>query len=151
VNHIHIAAPAEVVVRLAGRVEDWPKILAHYRRVDVRAVRPEGRIVEMAAVRRGVPVPARWRALQRVEAMDFRVLYRHVGGVTRGMVVEWRIVPVTEGVDVTITHDFAPNWPWPGTLIARYIVGAFFVHPIADATLAGIKAQAELIVASTGH
>jgi hypothetical protein len=143
VNRSHIAAPADLVLRLAARVEDWPILLAHYRRVEVLATRPEGRIVEMVAVRRGVPVPVRWRALQRVEVTAHRVEYLHIGGVTRGMQVTWQIVPASGGVDVTILHDFAPNWPWPGPLIARYLVCDFFVHAIADATLAGIRAAAE--------
>jgi hypothetical protein len=131
------------VLRLAERVEDWPRILSHYRLVEVLAVRPEGRIVEMSANRMGVPAPVRWRAIQRVDAATGRVLYRHIGGVTRGMEVEWRIVPADGSVEVTIVHAFAPPWPWPGPLIARYIVCGFFVHAIADATLAGIKVAAE--------
>jgi uncharacterized membrane protein len=142
-NRIYIAAPADLVLRLAARVEDWPILLAHYRRVEVLANRPEGRIVEMVAVRRGVPVPVRWRALQRVEEAACRVEYLHIGGATRGMEVAWQIVPAGDGVDVTILHNFAPNWPWPGPLIARHLVCDFFVHAIADATLAGIRAAAE--------
>jgi len=140
-----VAAPAERVLALAERVEDWPRILAHYRQVEVRATRPEGRIVEMVALRGGVPVPVRWRALQWLQAEQppYRVRYRHIGGVTRGMEVEWRIEPSARGTDVTILHDFAPIWPWPGALIARYVVCEFFVHAIADRTLAGIKAAAE--------
>ena len=134
---------------MAERVEDWPRILTHYRKVEVLATRPEGRIVEMSAYRAGVPAPVRWRAIQRVEdrsdgsAVLPRVVYRHIGGITRGMEVAWLLAPVDGGVDVTIVHDFAPNWPWPGRLIARYIVCDFFVHAIADRTLAGIKAAAE--------
>lgn len=140
-----MAAPAERVLALAERVEDWPRILAHYRKVEVRASRPEGRIVEMAALRPGVGLPVRWRTLQWLQAEQppYRVLYRHIGGVTRGMEVEWRIAPCAEGTDVTIVHGFSPNWPWPGSLIARYLVCDFFVHAIADHTLAGIKATAE--------
>ena len=144
-NRIHMAASAERVLALAERVEDWPRILLHYRRVEVRAIRPEGRIVEMVALRAGVPVPVRWRAVQwlQAERPPYRVLYRHVGGVTRGMEVEWRIEPSATGTDVTIVHEFAPEWPWPGALIAHYVVCGFFVHAIADRTLAGIKAAAE--------
>lgn len=142
-NRIRMHAPAATVFDLAARVEEWPRILSHYRLVDVRAARPEGRIVEMSAYRAGVPVPVRWRAIQRVDDPTRRVIYRHIGGVTRGMYVEWQIVPAPDGVEVTIVHQFAPPWPWPGPLIARYVVCGFFVHAIADATLAGIKAAAE--------
>lgn len=142
-NVVHMRAPAPTVLALASQVEDWPRLLAHYRFVEERARRPEGRIVEMSAYRAGVRIPVRWRALQRIDGVGRRVLYRHIGGVTRGMVVEWRIVPSDDGVDVTIIHDFAPHWPWPGRLIARHIICRFFVHAIADATLAGIKKVAE--------
>ncbi len=148
-NRISIAAPLDTVLSLAERVENWPTILTHYRRVDVLAVRPEGRIVEMAAVRRGVPVAVRWRALHKLDVPGQRVIYRHIGGVTRGMYVEWQLRPIDGGVDVTIVHDFAPNWPWPGPWIARTIVCGFFVHAIADRTLAGIKAAAEQAGAPT--
>ena len=141
-------ASAERVLALAERVEDWPRILEHYRKVEVLAVRPEGRIIEMAAYRDGVPAPVRWRTLQRVDGdgtavAPYRVLYRHIGGVTRGMWVEWQIVAAGDALDVTIVHEFEPPWPWPGPWIARHIVCDFFVHGIADRTLAGIKRAAE--------
>lgn len=141
-------APVGRVLALAERVEEWPRILAHYRKVGVLAVRPEGRIIEMSAYRDGLPVPVRWRTLQRVDgdgtaASPYRVLYRHIGGVTRGMRVEWRIAPAGGALDVTIVHEFAPPWPWPGPWIALHIVCDFFVHAIADRTLAGIKHAAE--------
>lgn len=132
-----------MVFPLAARVEEWPTILAHYRRVTVPAVRPEGRIVTMAATRRGIPVPVRWKALQWLDADRGRVSYRHIGGVTRGMLVEWRLLATPEGVEAVIIHDFSPPWPWPGPWIARVLVCRFFVQAIADQTLAGIKAAAE--------
>ncbi len=138
-----IAAPAETVFRLAARVEEWPRILPHYHKVEVLAARPEGRIVTMAAVRRGIPVPVRWKALQSLDADGGRVRYRHIGGITRGMLVEWRLEPGPRGVEVLIVHDFSPPWPWPGPWIARAVVCDFFVHAIADQTLAAIKAAAE--------
>ena len=127
-------------------MEDWPRILAHYRSVEVVGSRPEGRVVEMSAYRPGIPVPVRWRAIQILRREQGEVLYRHIGGVTRGMQVTWRIVQSGDGQDVTIIHDFAPNWPWPGPAIARHIVCDFFVHTIADRTLAGLKAAAERAV-----
>jgi 3-oxoacyl-[acyl-carrier-protein] synthase II len=108
-NRIHMAAAPEEIVQLAERVENWPYLLGHYRRVEVLATRPEGRIVEMAAIRPPIPIPVRWRAIQQVEPESMRVRYRHIGGVTRGMEVEWRIVPAGGGADVTIVHHFTPR------------------------------------------
>jgi hypothetical protein len=111
--------------------------------VNVLAERPEGRIVSMAAFRTGVPLPVGWKTLQKVEPDSSRVRYLHIGGVTRGMRVEWRLTSGPRGVEATIVHDFAPPWPWPGPWIARVMICGFFVHAIADQTLAGIKAVAE--------
>jgi uncharacterized membrane protein len=138
-----ISAPLDTVFRLAARVEEWPNILSHYRKVEIPAERPEGRVVTMAAVRRGVPIPVRWKALQRIDPDAGRIVYRHIGGVTRGMYVEWSLTSCPGGVEAHIVHDFAPPWPWPGPFLARIVVCNFFVHSIADQTLAGIKAAAE--------
>jgi hypothetical protein len=138
-----ISAPLETVFRLAARVEDWPRVLAHYRKVEILAERAEGAVVTMAAYRKGVPIPVQWRALQRIDADAGRIFYRHIGGATRGMYVEWYVTPCPGGVEARIMHDFAPPWPWPGPLLAREVVCKFFVHGIADQTLAGIKAAAE--------
>jgi uncharacterized membrane protein len=142
-NRRVIHAPIDVIFRLAAEVEQWPRLLAHYRRVTPLAVRAEGRIVEMCAVRPPLPLPARWRAIQVVDAATRTVRYRHIGGVTRGMEVEWRIVTAGESVEVTIVHRFAPPWPWPGPWLARRIVCGFFVHGIAEHTLRGMARAAE--------
>ncbi|HWE64754.1 MAG TPA: hypothetical protein VHB98_23815, partial [Chloroflexota bacterium] len=73
-----MSADALTVLKLAERVEQWPQVLAHYQRVAVLAHRPEGRIVEMSAFRAGVPLPVRWRAIQRIDADTSRVIYRHI-------------------------------------------------------------------------
>jgi hypothetical protein len=138
-----ISAPLDTVLRLAARVEDWPRLLAHYRQVEIRAERAEGRVVTMAAYRRGIPIPVFWKALQRVDAAAAHVSYRHIGGITRGMRVEWSLTSCPGGIEARIIHEFAPPWPWPGPWLARMVVCTFFVHSIADQTLVGIKAAAE--------
>ena len=142
-----ISAPFDTVFRLAARVEDWPSVLGHYRKVEILAERAEGRVVTMAALRQGIPIPVRWKALQRIDADSGRIFYRHIGGITRGMRVEWNLTSGPDGIEARIVHDFAPPWPWPGPLLAQVVVCKFFVHGIADQTLAGIKVAAE----GTGH
>ena len=142
-NRATMHAPAETVFRLAAHVEQWPHLLAHYRRVTLLASRPEGLIVEMSAVRPPLPLPVRWRAIQTANGGTGSIRYRHIGGVTRGMDVEWRIVSAAGTTEVTIVHRFAPPWPWPGAWIARRIVCGFFVHAIAERTLTGIAYAAE--------
>lgn len=141
-DHITIDAAPERIFALAARVEDWPEILPHYRRVTV--LRDDGarRLVEMAASRDGIPV--KWAAIQELEPARHAIHFRHVRGVTRGMVVQWSIEPGAHGTSVGIAHRFEPNWPRPiGPLIARYVVGELFVHNVAGKTLRQIKRLAE--------
>jgi uncharacterized membrane protein len=141
-NSIVIHAPVKDIFNLGARVEDWPHLLPHYRRVTV--LRNEGmvRLVKMAATRDGIPVS--WVSLQRADPEKNRIYYQHVRGITRGMTVEWIIDRRPEGVHVRIVHNFNPPWPTPlGPLIATYIVGRLFVHTIAGRTLRRIKRLAE--------
>ncbi len=146
-NAIIIAAPPDVVYRLASRVEEWPRLLPHYRRVVVRADSGQERLVEMAATRDGWPVW--WLSVQMLDPVQQRIHYRHVRGITRGMIVTWTMAPHAGGVEVRIIHDFNPPWPTPlGAFVAQHIVGAQFVRVIADRTLRHIKRVAEASAAA---
>ncbi len=141
-NSIVIHAPIAEVFKLGACIEDWPRLLPHYRWVTVLRNEGDARLVNMAASRDGIPVS--WVSLQRADAEQKRIYYRHVRGITRGMTVEWSIEQRADGVQVRIVHDFNPPWPAPlGPIIARYIVGQLFVHAIAGRTLRGIKRLAE--------
>ena len=127
------------VFELAAAVEDWPRILPHYRWV--RLVSSEGactRTVDMAARRDVVGrigIPLRWTAEQRVYPARMRIEFVHVGGITRGMHVTWTISPAGQAmVLVRIRHVFAPRWPVPDVLI-HAIVGEYFVNGVARRTL----------------
>jgi aromatase len=138
---VRIQGSADAVFAYAARVEDWPRLLPHYRDVRVIASVAGGRVVEMRA-RRG-RIPVWWRARQEVLPAERRIRYTHVRGVTRGMEVEWRITPAVEGVVVTIVHDLSLRWPLIGRAVADWIIGPRFVDPIAGATLRTIKALVE--------
>ena len=141
-NRISIRAPTEDIFRLAGEVEYWPAILPHYR--FVRVLRRDGdrRLVKMGATRDGIPVS--WTSLQWLEPDAKRITFRHVAGVTRGMIVEWSMVPTTDGsVEVTISHRLRLRWPIVGAWVADRVIGPFFVHDIAGKTLRQIKHLAE--------
>ncbi len=144
-NEILIRADAAEVYRLAAPVERWPEILPHYRWVRVLEDDGEGRrLVEMAARRDFIPV--RWRAEQRLFPDVPRITFRHVGGVTKGMEVEWAFAPRGERVvRVGILHDLPRlvGWPLIGGVVAERIVGPFFVSNIAGKTLGRIKELAE--------
>jgi ribosome-associated toxin RatA of RatAB toxin-antitoxin module len=145
-NEILIRAEAAEVYGLAAPVERWPDILPHYRWVRILEDDGEGRrVVEMAALRNFIPV--RWRAEQLLFPEVPRIVFRHVGGVTKGMEVEWVFAPQDDGVvRVSILHDLErglAGWPLVGGVVADRVVGPFFVSNIAGKTLGRIKELAE--------
>lgn len=134
---VRIRGPMDTVFAYAARVEDWPRLLPHYRDVRVLRASEDARIVEMRA-RRG-PIPVWWWARQVVLPAERRIRYTHVRGVTRGMEVEWRLASSGDGVDVTIVHDLSLRWPFIGRAVADWIIGPQFIGPISGATLRRIK------------
>jgi uncharacterized membrane protein len=141
-NSITIDAPPARIYDLAAHIERWPDILPHYRYVTLYRDDGHTRLVEMAATRDG-GFPVKWTSIEELDPTRHKIHFRHVRGITRGMVVEWIIEPGPGGTDVRIVHDFNPPWPAiVGPLFARYIVGDF-IHNIANKTLRTIKGLAE--------
>jgi uncharacterized membrane protein len=140
-NSIRIAAPYDSVFELAARIENWPQFLPHYRYVNVLAGDELRRVVEMGAHRDGFPV--RWVSIQEISHASGRIYFQHIGGATRGMVVEWRFTEADDEVIATIWHQFKPSWTRGGHLFGKYIVGDVFVSNIASKTLRCIKELAE--------
>jgi ribosome-associated toxin RatA of RatAB toxin-antitoxin module len=142
-------ANSDTVYRLAAAVEDWPRILPHYRWVRVLETAPDGRrTVEMAA-RRDVlgpawsGIPLHWTALQTLDPIEPRISFEHIAGVTRGMHVAWTFTPAPDGaLRVAIRHVFEPAWPVPAVLV-RLILGEYFVNGVAARTLRRIGELAE--------
>ena len=72
------------------------------------------------------------------------VRFRHIGGVTTRMDVEWSFTPVDGGTLTRIVHVWnGPRWPLIGRFAARQVIAPVFVHGIASRTLAGLAAVAE--------
>jgi ribosome-associated toxin RatA of RatAB toxin-antitoxin module len=145
---VYVAAPPELIFRLARGVERWPRWLPHYVRVRAVERRPDGALVaEMVARRPLVPVlglglPVAWRSRTWNEPNALRLRFVHVGGATNGMDVTWRIEPTDDGARVSIDHLFAPRLPgW------AWFVDRAFTRPIASRTLATFKAIAEALAA----
>lgn len=134
------ADPA-LIFDLAAAVEDWPRILPHYRWMRVLRQAGRRRLVEMAAHRDGFPV--RWTAIQELHPAERRITFRHVRGVTRGMEVAWRLTPEADSVQVEIWHAFRPAWPLVPDALVRWVIGDLFVENIARKTLRRIKEVAE--------
>jgi ribosome-associated toxin RatA of RatAB toxin-antitoxin module len=142
-----VRAPAREIFALARDVEHWPAHLAHYRwvRFSERA-RDGGGIVEMAAWRPFglLRWPTWWRSEMRVDDAAPAIRFRHIGGITTGMDVEWTFTPERDGTRVRIVHAWdGPRWPLIGIFAATAVIGPVFVHGIASRTLAGLAAAAE--------
>ena len=143
---IDVAAPAELVFRLARDVERWPRLLPHY--VEVRALdrRSDGSVVARMVARRqlvpvlGLGLPVAWRSRTWNEPDTLRLRFVHQGGATAGMDVTWRIEPTPSGCRVSIDHDFRPRIPGWAAFIDRV-----FTRPIAGRTLATFKSIAEAV------
>jgi ribosome-associated toxin RatA of RatAB toxin-antitoxin module len=144
---------------VARRVEEWPAYLDHYRYVRFRERRADGGVVEMSAFRPFGPVgwPTWWTSEMSVDAERPAIRFRHIGGITKGMDVEWSFEPADQRPDsgpdggsmpaatrVRIVHVWdGPTWPLIGVFAATAVIGPVFVHGIASRTLAGLAAVAE--------
>jgi ribosome-associated toxin RatA of RatAB toxin-antitoxin module len=146
VDRAVISAPIEDAFRAAADVERWPDLLPHYRRVRFLERRPDGGLVEMSANRPfgRLNWPTWWVSEMWIEPARHAVRYRHLRGVTAGMDVEWTLRETSDGVDVTIVHEWnGPPWPLIRQPAAEWVIGPVFVHGIASRTLAGIKRAVE--------
>ncbi len=144
-----VRAPPRAIFEVAREVELWPAYLAHYRYVRFRERASDGGgLVEMSAWR---PVgalpggwPTWWLSEMAVDADRPSIRFRHVGGITTGMEVEWSFQPSADGTVVRIIHAWnGPRWPLIGVYAATTIIGPHFISAIARRTLAGLAAVAE--------
>ena len=148
---IDIAAPPELVYRLARHVTRWSRILPHYSRSEVVHREPDGVLVCDFVARRpfvpllGLGLPVTWRSRTWHEPGTRRLRFLHVAGATKGMDVTWTIELVPRpngapGTRVEIAHEFSPaiqGFAW--------VVDRFFTRPIAGRTLATFRALAEAV------
>jgi ribosome-associated toxin RatA of RatAB toxin-antitoxin module len=142
-----VRAPAATIFAIARDVEHWPAYLPHYRwvRFGERAS-DGGGIVEMAAWRPFgiVGWPTWWKSEMAVDESRPAIRFRHIGGVTTGMDVEWTFTPVADGTRVRIVHVWdGPRWPLVGVPAAVHVIGPVFIHGIASRTLEGLGRVAE--------
>lgn len=142
-----VRAPLATIFALARQVDEWPTLLTHYRRVRFRhRTTDDGGLVEMSANRPFGPLgwPTWWLSEMSVDADAPSIRFRHVGGVTTGMDVEWSFRSVAGGTHVEILHTWdGPRWPLIGIVAATTVIGPVFVHGIAERTLAGLARAAE--------
>jgi len=150
-----VRAPLPTIFELARKVESWPEHLPHYRYVRFREHRADGGgVVEMSANRpfeaSKPPLrfnwPTWWLSEMAVDKSAPCIRFRHIGGITKGMDVEWSFASVPGGTHVRILHLWdGPRIPVVGTWAATHLIGPVFVHGIAARTLAGLGAVAESV------
>ena len=144
--------PAQVVRRifqLAAELQEWPAILPHYWRMNVLEQSEGHKIADFGAYRPFtlgpfvLAFPCKWRARQELFPEEGRITFKHIGGITKGMWVEWRIEQREDCVHVTIDHELSFPVPVLGPLFAEFIVGRIFIHHIAGRTLRCFKEKVE--------
>ena len=147
VDEQHATAPPEAAFQVAADVERWPEILPHYRWVRFQDKREFGEgVVEMAAWRDfGGPLrwPTWWKSEMEADPDVPIVRYRHIDGITRGMIVRWEFMQAGRGTHVRVIHEWdGPSWPLISGIAANLVIGPHFVSAIAKRTLAGVCAEA---------
>ena len=141
-------ASPRALFKLVRDVERWPVHLSHYRFVRFREHSADGGgLVEMSANRPFLGGFAKWPTwwLSEMSVDDIRpaIRFRHVGGITTGMDVEWSFEPVENGTHVRLLHIWdGPRWPIIGAFAATAVIGPHFIHAIASRTLAGLSEAA---------
>lgn len=150
-----VRAPLRTIFEIARDVEHWPAHLPHYRFVRFRErATDRGGLVEMAANRPFGPLqwPTWWLSEMAVDEVRPAIRFRHVGGITREMDVEWQFEEREQGTHVRIVHVWdGPRWPLVGVFAAVNVIGPVFIHGIASRTLEGLALAAEREAASNSR
>lgn len=142
-----VRATVTEIFGVVAAVEQWPAYLAHYRYVRFRERASDGGgVVEMAANRPFglINWPTWWLSQMQVDRNAPSVRFRHIGGITTGMDVEWSFTPAAGGTHVRLLHVWdGPAWPVIGVFAATEVIGPVFVHGIASRTLEGLARTVE--------
>jgi ribosome-associated toxin RatA of RatAB toxin-antitoxin module len=135
-----IRAPRQRIFETAADLENWPRILPHYRYIHYYERGPVRNVVKMAARRSGIPIA--WTSEQIIDRERTEVRFTHLKAFTKGMHVVWTFQDTPEGVRVEIVHDLKLRVPALAPL-ANWIIGEFFIGDIANRTLRCMKAHLE--------
>jgi ribosome-associated toxin RatA of RatAB toxin-antitoxin module len=143
-----VRADVRSIFSVVAAVEHWPAYLAHYRYVRFRERASDGGgIVEMSANRPFGPInwPTWWLSEMQVNHDAPAVRFRHIGGITKAMDVEWSFAERPDGsTHVRLLHVWdGPRWPLIGVFAATQVIGPVFVHGIASRTLEGLALSVE--------
>jgi ribosome-associated toxin RatA of RatAB toxin-antitoxin module len=139
-NSIIMHAPRAAIFETAADLENWPRILPHYRWIRFLERHGERSIVEMAATRSGIPIS--WTSEFWVDRERMELHFLHLKKFTRGMKVVWTFKETPAGVLVEILHDLRFRIPVLAP-VADPIIGGFFIHHVANRTLQAMKRHLE--------
>ncbi len=137
---ILMQAPRELIFETAADLAGWPRILPHYRYIKYLERGPGRNVVEMAAVRDGIPIS--WVSEQIIDRERLEVRFNHLRAFTKGMRVVWTFRETPAGVLVEIQHELNFRVPFLAPIADR-IIGGFFIDNIANKTLRCMKAHLE--------
>ncbi len=144
-----VRVPVADMFAVVRDVENWPALLPHYRYVRFRSRSSDGGgVVEMSANRPfGLANwPTWWLSEMAVDVSRPAVRFRHIGGITKEMDVEWSFTPVESGTHVRLLHVWdGPRLPVIGAIVANAVIGPVFIHGIASRTLEGLAREAERV------
>lgn len=135
-NAVIIDAPKERIFEVTSNLENWPKLLPHYRYIQYLERDAPKTVVKMAA-RRGV-IPISWVSEHEVDRDRWQMRFRHLRAFTKGMEVVWLYEDTPQGVRVTIKHDMRFRIP-ALAFVMEPLIARGFIAPVATKTLATFK------------
>jgi aromatase len=139
-NSIIMQASRAQIFETAANLENWPKILPHYRYIKYLERDGDRNVVIMAATRSGIPIS--WTSEQIINREKLEVQFHHLKAFTKGMFVVWSFKETPAGVLVEIAHDL--NFRVPALApVMEPIIGDFFIGHVANRTLRCMKAHLE--------
>jgi aromatase len=139
-NSIIMQASRAEIFETAANLENWPKILPHYRYIKYLERDSDRNVVIMAATRSGIPIS--WTSEQIIDREKIEVRFHHLKAFTKGMFVVWTFKETPDGVLVEIAHDLNFRVRALAPLMEP-IIGDFFIGHVANCTLRCMKAHLE--------
>ena len=139
-NSIIMQASRAEIFETAANLENWPKILPHYRYIKYLERGGNRNVVIMAATRSGIPIS--WTSEQIIDREKIEVRFHHLKAFTKGMFVVWTFKETPAGVVVEIAHQLNFRVPALAPLM-ELIIGDFIIRHVANRTLQCMKAYLE--------
>jgi aromatase len=139
-NSIIMQAPRAEIFETAANLENWPKILPHYRYIKYLERDGDRNVVIMAASRSGIPIS--WTSEQIIDREKIEVRFHHLKAFTKGMFVVWTFKDTPAGVLVEIAHHLNFRVPVMAPAMEP-IIGDFFIGHVANRTLRCMKTYLE--------